>query len=217
MENGMAQDPHGQAVSSRITHARLADRSIDELIGICKGVLADGIVDENEAKFLLNWMKANRHATDTWPASVLYPRLEEMLADGVLDEEEQADLLDLVIDITGGGLAPTPADASMATLLPVCDPPPAIIFDHRMFCLTGKFASGTRSECQEQVMALGGKCSGSPSKKTDFVVIGTIGSRDWIHSTHGRKIEKAVEIREAGSGLHIVTEEYWAGCIQVLS
>ncbi len=98
----------------------------------------------------------------------------------------------------------------------MCDPPPEIIFDHRLFCLTGKFASGTRNECQAQVTALGGDCTKAPSRKTDYVVIGTIGSRDWIHSTHGRKIEKAVDIRDEGSGLHIVTEEYWAGCIRAL-
>jgi NAD-dependent DNA ligase len=206
-------DADGKAISSRFNSSRLADRAIDELIGLCKGVLADGIVDEAESKFLLSWLGANRHARDQWPASVLYPRLVDMLSDGVLDEDEQAELLDLVIDITGGGLAPTPVDASMSSTLPVCDPPPQIIFDHRAFCLTGKFASGTRAECQKQVIGLGGNCTKTPTRETDYVVIGTIGSRDWVHSTHGRKIEKAVELRDSGTGLHILTEEYWAECV----
>lgn len=50
----MATEKHGQTVNPRINHARLADCAIDEQIGICKGVLADGIVDDGEAKFLLN-------------------------------------------------------------------------------------------------------------------------------------------------------------------
>lgn len=49
----------------------------------------------------------------------------------------------------------------------------------------------------------------SVSKKLDYLVIGEIGSRDWIHSTHGRKIEKAVELRNGGARLAIVSERHW--------
>jgi len=38
-----------------------------------------------------------------------------------------------------------------------------------------------------------------PRAATSFLVIGAIGSRDWIHSTHGRKIEAAVKLREQGT------------------
>ncbi len=47
-------------------------------------------------------------------------------------------------------------------------------------------------------------------------VIGAIGSRDWIHSTHGRKIERAVELREQGTGIYILSEEYWADSIRTV-
>ncbi len=206
-------DPHGQPVA-RFNRSRLTDRAIDELVGLCKGVLADGVVDENEAKFLANWMQANREARDRWPANVLFPRIREMLEDDVLDADEQAELLDLIIDATGGGLAPTPEDGSMSTALPVCAPAPEIEFEGFTFCMTGKFASGTRKECQAQVVALGGSCKGAPSRAVDYLVIGTIGSTDWIHSTHGRKIERAVQLREEGSGIHIVAEEHWFAAVK---
>jgi hypothetical protein len=42
-------------------------------------------------------------------------------------------------------------------------------------------------------------------------VIGEIGSRDWIHSTHGRKIEKAMDYNGRGCRIAIVGEQHWHG------
>ena len=47
------------------------------------------------------------------------------------------------------------------------------------------------------------------TKRTSFLVIGTFGSRDWVHTAFGRKIEKAVSYREAGVPLRIVAEDHW--------
>jgi hypothetical protein len=48
-------------------------------------------------------------------------------------------------------------------------------------------------------------------------VIGSIGSRDWIHSTHGRKIETAVAMRERGHSIALVGEEHWYATVSLLS
>jgi hypothetical protein len=42
------------------------------------------------------------------------------------------------------------------------------------------------------------------------LVVGTIRSRDWLHSTHGRKIEHAVELAGQNHPIAIVSEEHWA-------
>jgi len=41
----------------------------------------------------------------------------------------------------------------------------------------------------------------------DYLVIGVVGSRDWMHSTHGTKIQKAVEYRDRGIAVQIVDEQ----------
>jgi hypothetical protein len=46
--------------------------------------------------------------------------------------------------------------------------------------------------------------------ETNYVVIGTFGSRDWVHTSFGRKIEKAVDYRTKGYPLAIITEDHWA-------
>ena len=70
------------------TAQRIQDRLIDELIGVCRGVIADGVVDESEAIFIGQWIEQHREVADRWPANIVYARVTEMLKDGILSAEE---------------------------------------------------------------------------------------------------------------------------------
>jgi len=48
-----------------------------------------------------------------------------------------------------------------------------------------------------------------PTRESHYLVIGTFASRDWANTNFGRKIERAVELRDSGSGIYIISEEYW--------
>jgi NAD-dependent DNA ligase len=204
----MQIDNDGQPLIRTFSSARLNDRMIDELIGLCRGVLLDGAVSELEASALLRWLESNREISEHWPANVLYKRISQALEDGNLDPAEEKDLLETLVQVTGnpGQVASVKSGSSS---LPLCNPPPEITFPGKIFCFTGKFVSGTRAQVQAAVTDLGAEVKKSPTQKTNYLVIGSIGSSDWIHSTHGRKIEQAVEFREAGKVIHIVAEEYW--------
>jgi hypothetical protein len=43
-----------------------------------------------------------------------------------------------------------------------------------------------------------------------ILVVGLLGSRDWVYSTHGRKIEKVVKNKRKGAHCMIVSEKHWA-------
>ena len=60
----------------------------------------------------------------------------------------------------------------------------------------------------------GALCESTVTRRTRYLVVGTFGSRDWVHSSFGRKIEKAVELEQAGMPLSIVGEDHWAAAIQ---
>lgn len=105
-----------------------------------------------------------------------------MLADHHIDDEENAEILGLMSEITGGEVGIEERIASYSTTLPLTRPAPAIRFAGQQFCLTGKFVFGTRRRCEEAIRALGGEPQGSPTQKTGYLVIGAIGSTDWIHS-----------------------------------
>ncbi|MGI4846289.1 MAG: BRCT domain-containing protein [Janthinobacterium lividum] len=187
----------------------IADRQIDELIGIVKGVMADGMVTHGEVEFLLRWMEANRQAANLWPAKALYPRLAQVAAKGFMTLHEEGEMLDLLMKKVGGNTAPQTGFASNSTKLPLTDPSAPLSFEGRAFCFTGVFHSGTRDWCHSQVTSRGGRGIGNITKKLDYLVIGDIGNESWAHSTHGRKIEKAIEYNLAGCCIAIVSEEHW--------
>ena len=201
-------DRDSQPRNRRFNTARLNDRKVDELLGICKGIECDGVVTQGEAEFLKEWMVANREIADRWPTNMLFSRIMEMLEDRMLDEDEQLELLETLHHITGRD--PTkPGQAHAPTSLPLCAPPPLISMPGMLFCFTGKFVTGSRKQIEAMVVTRGAKIKSNPTQDTDYLVIGSVGSTDWIHSTHGRKIEKAVELKAQGFPIAIVSEEHW--------
>jgi hypothetical protein len=76
-----------------------------------------------------------------------------------------------------------------------------------------RFAFGPRKACEEATTDLGGQAKRKVTLETDYVVIGTFGSRDWVQSSFGRKIEKAVEYRENYGSPAIISEDHWAGAL----
>ena len=188
--------------------ARILERCLDELIGICKGIIADGNVDPKEAEFLKSWLENNHEVAKIWPANVLAERIRAIFADGIVDHQEQTELAELLAKMTGS--VPGLSDAEqLAMRLPIDDPAPMVEFPGKTFCLTGKFVFGSRNKCENVIAAKGGKCQEQPDLATDYLVIGALGSREWIHSSYGRKIEQVLRHREKGAGTSIISEEHW--------
>jgi NAD-dependent DNA ligase len=84
-----------------------------------------------------------------------------------------------------------------------------------MHVFTGRFAYGTRKQCDREVLERGGAVDGGVTKRTTFLVIGTFSSRDWQQSSYGSKIVRAVELRDAAVPLKIVGEDHWANALTV--
>src|SRR6184192_1705923 len=78
----MSTDPHGQPLNVRFNRARRAERDLSEMLGLLKGVLADGEVTRTEAALLRDWVLQHRDATEQWPVNILKDRLERIFADG---------------------------------------------------------------------------------------------------------------------------------------
>ncbi|MDB0064578.1 hypothetical protein N9F47_05315 [Gammaproteobacteria bacterium] len=51
-------------IFQKFNRKHIDDRQIDTLIGISKGLLADGKVDQSEAEFLQTWLIQSRQTTD---------------------------------------------------------------------------------------------------------------------------------------------------------
>jgi len=191
----------------RFNSARVQSRNMDELIGLSRGMLADGKIVQEEAEFLQRWLHQARDMGDDPIYRILTSRLELMLADDHLDQDEASELLEMLQALTGD--TGKPSTYRKPTNLPLNDPFPEIDFQDRGFAFTGVMAFGPRKECQALVTERGGISLPGPSKKLNYLVIGTIANEHWAHSSYGRKIEKAIEIREKGHPLAIINEDHF--------
>jgi NAD-dependent DNA ligase len=78
-----------------------------------------------------------------------------------------------------------------------------------IYVLTGKFDLGPRAACEREITERGGLCARDVTYKTNVMVIGSSGSRDWIETAYGRKIQSAIEHNTNGAGIAIVSEAHW--------
>lgn len=185
---------------------RISGRQIDELIGLAKGVELDGVITLAEAEFLQKWLAANAAITQQPLIKTLYDRINEILHDGGIDEEERHELLDTLNRFSNRDFEL--GEVMKATTLPLCQPAPTLEFQGRRYCFTGTFVFGQRKHCEEVVRERGAE-AGSLTQKTNVLVIGTYATESWKHSSFGTKILKAVEWRERGVPISIVSEGHW--------
>ncbi|QJP10015.1 BRCT domain-containing protein [Pseudomonas multiresinivorans] len=206
-------DLHREFEGSRFYHeTRIDRRSADALVGLAAGLTADGHINQGEAEFLQNWIVTNLAHLDDPVINLLYRRLNDMLADGVLDAEESQELLEMLRSFAGLTVAkPMASDNSFVRPngLPLNDPPPELVWAGKVFLFTGVMAYGPRKNCEAMVLERGGEIAPGVSKKIHYLVVGEIGNEQWLHSTYGTKIKKAVELRERGALLAIISEQHW--------
>ena len=186
--------------------ARLDDRQVNELMGLAHGLIADGVVNQTEAEYLHKWLVAHQDVSSNAVVSTLFCRVQEFLKDGVLDDDEAAELLETLKQITGGDFEI--GEILKSTTLPFDSPPPQLSFDAKSFCFTGTFAYGSRNACESAVIERGAS-AGRLTNKTDYLVIGVYATERWAHSSYGRKIEKAVMMQKEGKPVQIVGEAHW--------
>lgn len=191
---------------TKFNRKNIQDRQIDTFIGLSKGITADGKVDQAEARFLQTWLVQNSQSENPIILNLLQ-KVGVMLEDGVLDDEESAELLAILRSFSGEKVEL--GEVSKTSSLPICNPAPSIVFSGKTFLFTGTCAFGTRKQCQEAIESLGGLNAKGVTKGLDYLVLGTYVTDSWAHESFGRKIEKAMEYRESGLPLAIVTEEHW--------
>jgi NAD-dependent DNA ligase len=195
-------------IFTRFNRKSIDDRKIDTLIGISKGLIADNRVDQAEAEFLQQWLVESRDVSESPIISNLLTKVSNYLEDGVLDKEESKELLRVLRLIAGPKSAL--GEVMQSSQLPINDPLPGVEFTGKVFLFTGTCVFGTRKQCNEATAELGGIISKGVTQSLDYLVLGTYVTDSWIHETYGRKIEKAMEYRDRGLPLAIITEEHWA-------
>ena len=69
------------------------DKASNSLMGILEGIVADGKVSAEELRFLRTWISEHEDVRQTHPFNELIPQVDEVIADGVITEDERADIM----------------------------------------------------------------------------------------------------------------------------
>lgn len=202
---------------SHVLEYRKTDQNRDQerantniLLGIIQGIMADAAILDDEIISLNEWLKTSK--ITSWPAPIIRKKLKEILADGIITNEEKDELKKLLSTLGANKLTQTGSvsglTATLGTTIPL-----TIIFASNSFCLTGTFLYGKRQECENLIIERGGKAVKNISQKTNYLILGELPSRDWITSSYGLKIQAALELKKAGFGIELITEETWLSFI----
>ena len=191
---------------NRLGDDRITSRQIDELVGLARGVAADGDLNLAEVEFLQKWLAANAAISHTPVIRALYQRINDVLQDGVLDTDEKTLLLETLNSFSSRDFEL--GEVLKSATLPLCDPAPPLSFTDRVYCFTGTFRYGQRKHCEQAIAERGG-AAGNLSRKTEYLVIGAYATESWKHSSFGNKIIQACDWRDEGRPISIVSEEHW--------
>lgn len=194
------------------TQHRLDTAAMQTLLGICTGISADELIHDKEIIFLKTWLKEHAAVAMHWPGSTIAGRIDAILADGIISQDERENLLALLREITGNHFSETGAALPESPALPI-DDDPSIYFRHMTFCFTGNFYFGTRAACERAILRMGGTAMDRVSKKLNYLIIGGLIEPTWAHGTFGRKIEQAMHYKERDADITIASEQQWTQAI----
>lgn len=204
----MRSSPAGRA--RLLQEQNRVEQGLAEMVGVIRGVIADGVVSPDEANRLAEWTRENPQVAARWPANMLARRLENIVRDGRVDARERNHL-----EAVLGHLAENPGRAglALATDLPVDDPLPPVTFEARSFVFAGEMAYGPTRACEREVVELGGACERTVSRRTDYLVLGALSAADWTQSGFGPQVDDVVQLRGRGAQIAIISEEHWANAL----
>jgi NAD-dependent DNA ligase len=180
---------------------------LQRLQGILHGVLADGILTDEEILKLSDWITENEHLKGCYPFDEIDSVLTSILADGQIDEDERSMLKNFLEDFVVIGEVPKEKIGTRHLAVSgVCAVCPEIIFAEKSFCLTGESRRATRVAIAEKIESIGGKVIGNVREDLDYLIICAAGNYCWAFSCFGRKVERAVKYRKKGAMLTIAHE-----------
>jgi len=199
--------------AGQLSAQRRVEQGLAEMVGLVRGILADGHVSGDEAERLSHWAREHPEVATRYPANLLARRLERIFLDGKVDGRERtrlgAMLAHLAENPTGfGGGYP------LATDLPITRPAPDVRFEGQTFVFAGELAYGPTHACEREITELGGLCERAVNRRTNYVVLGALAANEWHQESFGDVVDEVVQYRQRGVPIAVITEEHWADALR---
>lgn len=177
---------------------QITSKAIQELQGLITAIIYDNIVTNEEIKLLFDFRERYRNYFDSFPLNEISTYLNDF-AYNEPNENKITEFLNFLVDLS---------------ILPEHDPILKQIFDNvenvivpnNNFVVTGALKYGTRIVIQEKITKLGGNPQNRITNDTDYLIVGDDGSDSYKFSKFGRKIQKAIDMKEKNHKIKIITE-----------
>jgi NAD-dependent DNA ligase len=195
----------------RLYADRVSDRLVAELLGLCRGIIADGVVNDLEVIAIAAWLHSHPDAAAGFPGRELAARIEHIIKGDHIDDSERHELEAMLLDLVGD-TAKLEGNLNQSSRLPLDKPEPPLVFAEREFVFTGHFAL-RRKECSEKVLERGGIVANAVRRSTHYLVIGHVAADAWVQSAWGTKILDASDARARGQAIAIVSEAHWLAAV----
>ena len=181
---------------------------INELYGFCAGIACDNRITLEEVQRLLLKLDSYPRIQADKRVSNLRNAAQRSIADGRITPEESDDICTWITHLVGDSATDTgiATFGNVGVLEGALADHNDIVFDQRMFVLTGKFTLGPRKAIQGMISDRGGEFKSTVCRNTNYLCVAAEASRDWRHSHEGLKIIRAIELRNEGRGPHLVHE-----------
>jgi putative phage-type endonuclease len=92
--------PRPSAVQGKSKTQRAASHSMAELLEVCRGIIADGVVTTEEVVSLSRWLEEAGVMVES-PGTEIAQTVERIMADGMVTEDERKELLSLLQRVDG--------------------------------------------------------------------------------------------------------------------
>jgi NAD-dependent DNA ligase len=186
-------------------------QSLGELLGLARGLMADQELSNSEIHFLHDWLEERYAITSSFPGNVIHERIKEVLADGIITEEERSHLVDTLNLLIEDRLVHLADQVDLTELW--FDEVGLIEFKQARFCLTGNFVYGPKDVCRTAIEQRGGLVAPAVGHDVHFLVVGGLGVDEWRDGGLGTKIEAAMRLRATGQSVKIIPEDSWVALL----
>lgn len=195
-----------QYTSSDSVAVRTTTDALRRLHGLLHGIAADGLVTEQEAVDLREWLNDHEDFADLALFREVRGLVAEVLGDRRVDATELNRLLHFCQPYVERPAVTGSRKPVGHTLRSVCDDDAAIEFSGCNYLFTGK-ARRERKHLHAAVTARGGNPIERVRQDMHYLVVGALSQPAWAYSAYGRKIERVLELREQGYPIVILHED----------
>lgn len=177
-----------------VVHSSEETKAIKELQEALQYVINNNALNTESVYTISNWLEEHFEYIEKYPFNEIYQAINVVLEDGIVEDSEIDKLLELFKIVLN------PLSAYKSSIIENID-----ILDKKI-CVTGDFKFGTRTKIIELLESNGAKVTSAVSSKTDYVIVGELGSDNWQCGNYGSKIKKALELQQKGNPIKIYGE-----------